>query len=298
MDKYMTLLWGSGIVFHRNYQMIKALENVGMIKVIGITSNDNIYESILGYPFIYKKSLVLDDIDKVIIMATGSIYNSIKSEAIRLGIQESNIIPIDVVGLYGFDIKKYEDIKLNPPTIFAPNCWGGIAYHLLGLKFYSPFINMFLEEGDYMKFLNNPKHYIESKLCYYESKYNSDIDLNYPVVMCDDIKLYFNHYSTYEEALESWERRKKRINWNNLLVMNYTSNLDIINSFVRLEYKKKICFANRKYSGSENVLFIKYEDDASFYNIVNRCAKGEIIFGSMFDLMLDGKIDTNTVFLT
>lgn len=116
--------------------------------------------------------------------------------------------------------------------------------------------------------------------------------------MCDDIKLFFNHYKSYEEAFESWERRKKRIKWNNLFVMNYTSNLDKIDSFIGLEYEKKICFTNKMYGGDGNVLYIKYEDDTSFHNVVNRCAKGEIVFGSMFDLLLDGKLETNTVFLT
>ena len=37
--------------------------------------------------------------------------------------------------------------------------------------------------------------------------------------MLDDIKLYFNHYKTNEEAEEKWEERKKRMNMDNLFIL-------------------------------------------------------------------------------
>jgi uncharacterized protein (DUF1919 family) len=33
--------------------------------------------------------------------------------------------------------------------------------------------------------------------------------VEYPVCMCGDIELYFSHYTSYESAVENWEKRKK-----------------------------------------------------------------------------------------
>jgi uncharacterized protein (DUF1919 family) len=72
--------------------------------------------------------------------------------------------------------------------------------------------------------------------------YNNELKIDYPVCMCDDIELYFNHYASYESAVESWEKRKKRINWNNIFVTMYTENPEIAKEFDQLDYEKKICF--------------------------------------------------------
>ena len=286
---YNVLLWGTGIVFQRNIQLIKFLESQSMISVVAITSNDKIYANLFGYSFIEKKNISVNELNKVIIMATDSTYDAIHKEAIEIGFVENDLIPIKVVGLAGFDIAKYERLKCVTPTIFASNCWGGITYNTLGLKFNSPFINMFIEEEDYIKFLKKPKYYINCQLQYYESRYNKDINIEYPVALCDDIKLFFNHYSSYEDAEKCWERRKERINWDNIFVMHYTTNLEMVDKFVDLEYEKGICFTNKEYKVTDkNVITINYSDDETFYNVVNRFAKGEITYYSPFDLLLYG----------
>jgi len=71
--------------------------------------------------------------------------------------------------LIGFEIDKYRKLKSDPPTIFCPNCWGGITYHQLGLRFESPIINMFFYPNDYLRFLQSPKHYINCELVFKET---------------------------------------------------------------------------------------------------------------------------------
>ena len=36
--------------------------------------------------------------------------------------------------------------------------------------------------------------------------------------LCDTVEIHFLHYSSIEDAEEKWNRRVKRINWNNLFV--------------------------------------------------------------------------------
>ena len=45
---YNVLLWGTGIVFQRNIQLIKFLESQSMISVVAITSNDKSFSYIIN----------------------------------------------------------------------------------------------------------------------------------------------------------------------------------------------------------------------------------------------------------
>ena len=41
-------------------------------------------------------------------------------------------------------------------------------------------------------------------------------DLNFPLGMCGDIPVCFQHFHSFEEAREAWNRRKKRIDYHNI----------------------------------------------------------------------------------
>lgn len=56
--------------------------------------------------------------------------------------------------------KNKRKVKTKRPTIIASNCNGGIIYHDLGMKFYSPTINLFFYPKDYIKFISNLKYYL------------------------------------------------------------------------------------------------------------------------------------------
>lgn len=55
-------------------------------------------------------------------------------------------------------------LENKKPSIIASNCNGGVIYHDLGLKFYSPTINLFLYPKDYLKFISNLKYYLSLEL--------------------------------------------------------------------------------------------------------------------------------------
>jgi len=110
-------------------------------------------------------------------------------------------------------------------TILSPNCIGGCIYHRLGKKFLSPTINMWLLQPDFITFLLHLDDYIDQPLRFVES------DEKTPVAKIGDrteklpeITLHFNHAKSSIEAEELWNRRKIRINKENLYVILY--NLD------------------------------------------------------------------------
>ncbi|MCM1426594.1 MAG: DUF1919 domain-containing protein, partial [Eubacterium sp.] len=233
--------------------------------------------------------------DIIIIMSTDrTISENIRREALALGFNEYNIIPCRVLRLFGFSFDKYKALKMNTPTIFAPSCWGGMTYNQLGLRFNSPFINMFENHDDYLKFLLNPQYYIDCKLQLKEMRFNNDLKRDFPVVLCDDILLYFNHYISFEEAVSAWERRKKRIDWNNLFVMFFDEDPQRVEKFCALPYENKICFVPY-FEHRESVLSIEYRinDDMKkrpFWQIVNGMASGQWMYYDVFDLLLYNKI--------
>lgn len=139
-------------------------------------------------------------------------------------------------------------------TLITNNCLGGIIYKDLNIKFNSPTINLFIEDEDYLKFIENLEYYINFNLV--EEKSNE----NYPIGKLDDIKIHFLHYKTFTEAKEKWVERTKRINYENIFfIMSDTNEIkeELVEKFDSLPIRHKILFSNQK-----NIC-IKYK--SSFY---------------------------------
>lgn len=293
MLKKKCLIWGTGVELKNNLQLIKYYEMSGMIEVIGLTSNEEYYESILSYKFITKDDIGKYDYEYVIIAASGKVLQSIQNEAIQMGIDERFIIPIKVLKMPMFDFDKYKKLKENIPTIFSPHCWGGVTYSTLGLPFNSPFINMFENHDDYLKLLRNPRHYMECELEFAEMRYESILKRDYPVARCGDILLNFNHYISFDEAKDCWERRKKRINWDNLFVEFYDDSKERVEDFLSLPYENRICFVPFPME-HKDVVAIEVKgacSDKPFWSVVMSTA-GAGICVDVLELLLNHKIVT------
>ena len=97
---------------------------------------------------------------------------------------------------------------------------------------------MWLSDEDYIKFLTKPKKYLSSDIKPYG--YGLDIEgKKIPKCICLDIILNCSHYRTHKEAIQAWNRRKKRVNFNNIVVIFITDNNYYINKFIKLPYEKK-----------------------------------------------------------
>lgn len=114
-----------------------------------------------------------------------------------------------------FESQCQKRIKNSGFTILCPNCIGGIIYHRLGMQFLSPTVNLYTYQNDFIKLIHNPEWYMEQDLVFIQSEHT------FPVAKLGDITLYFNHYKTPEDAEGCWEKRKKRIVWENLYIIMY-----------------------------------------------------------------------------
>lgn len=139
-------------------------------------------------------------------------------------------------------------------SIIASNCNGGVLCKDLGIPFNSPFVNLWIEPKDYLKLLKQIKFYME-----YELSFIKVDNIDYPVGILCDIKLYFMHYFTEKEAMEAWNRRKRRINYENIVVM-FTDRdgctYDDLKEFDKLPYKKVVFTAN-EYKDIQSSFFIR-----------------------------------------
>lgn len=162
-------------------------------------------------------------------------------------------------------VKGYRTRYINHDvTIISMNCTGGILYHDLGLKFMSPTINLYMKAEDFIKFCENMSYYltIDKMLPCMDSTIVGN--RKYPVVWLGDILLYLVHYHSVDDAQQKWNSRKRRINWDKIVVFNndregMTSELK--DRFELLPYKK-VMFTHKPDNIHKSCHYIPgYEND-------------------------------------
>lgn len=133
-------------------------------------------------------------------------------------------------------------------TLLSRNCIAGILYHQLGVKFYSPTINMLFTPEDFNLFCLNLKEYIAAELVD-DTKEGDQFPSGLLVPNKGQaIRIVFNHYPSFEVAASKWEERKKRINWDNIYVVSTFSepfntpslNEKFIKDWNNIPYKKVV----------------------------------------------------------
>ena len=179
--------------------------------------------------------------------------------------------------------KRNKKLKTKDFTIISNNCYAGIIYTYLNLRFNTPTIGLYFFADDYIKFLNNIKHYVETKpifINYKESKYVNELIKNKQenklIAKIDDIEVVFLHYNNKEEAIDKWISRGKRINYDKLIVKFNDQNLcnyQNIVDFDNLDYENKIFFSSKNYKDIKSLVWMKkyknkdcVKDDAFFTN--------------------------------
>lgn len=143
-------------------------------------------------------------------------------------------------------------------TLISSDCTGGLLCHELKLRFNSPTVNMFFSAADYIKFINNMDYYLNVPMVEV-----ADTEYAYPCAMLDDIFLHLVHYNSVAEAQAIWNRRKERINYNNIFfVMNDRNGCTKKerDAFLSLPYNK-VFFSHKKINNSDACYVSGYEKD-------------------------------------
>lgn len=156
---------------------------------------------------------------------------------------------------YVFKLRK--KLKNKSVTIISNNCIGGILYHDLGLKFNSPTINTLIYGDEFVEFVKNIKDYINCELVYDQTSSQYPIGVLLPTNK-KSIHIHFLHNNTFEEAKADWDRRKNRVNYNNMFVIyEHFNKFDnsIIEEFDKLNYNK-VVFTHKKFKNIKSAKYI------------------------------------------
>lgn len=136
------------------------------------------------------------------------------------------------------------------------NFVGGILYHDCECRFLSPTIDLYFSASDFIKFINNMNMYLaESPRVVMGSEF--------PIGELRDIKLYFMHYDTPEEALAKWEERKKHINKDKIFVIMVDRNGfndEDFENFKKIKYPKFLLTNNKEHVCNDSVYMPKFKN--------------------------------------
>ena len=163
-------------------------------------------------------------------------------------------------------------------TIISNDCWAGHVYRYFGLPYNTPTIGVGFFADDYLKFVKNLKYYLSKDLEMIlpeESKHWNQIRNQgkmfqvCPYARIDDIEVRFSHYNSFEEVKEKWDKRRERMNWNNLIIKMSEHNdctIEHLKSFDALDYDKKLVFTTRDYGLKSQVIYKEYEGKDDIIN--------------------------------
>lgn len=160
------------------------------------------------------------------------------------------------------EINYHNRARLNNEnfSVISSNCNGAFILHDLGQMFNSPTVNLFFYPKDFIKLVKNLKYYMNLKLDFIKEE-----GINYPIGSLGDLKIYFLHYTTEEEANKKWEERKQRINYDNIFIMMTDRDgctYEDLKNFDNLEYKNKVVFTHIEYPEIKSSFYIKgYENE-------------------------------------
>lgn len=167
-------------------------------------------------------------------------------------------------------IRKYYHLSLGGEnshiSIISCNCIGGVVMSELGMSFMTPTVNLFFSSPDFVKFCENLEYYLSVI-----PKNGGKALEGYPLVILDDIIINAVHYNDFNHFLNTWNKRKKRVNFKRLFLIftdrdGFTS--DLLPRIAVLPYKK-VLFSNRKYENYDFVCTVPgFEDEACVGSLV------------------------------
>ena len=242
---YKLILWGLGKEYNSHVMCLKHQESLNEIRINAVTANEiPHYSRIDGWPLIEKEKIKRTAFDYILVM-NEAYQDEIVTDIMKLGIERKRILPCRILNIPYFTWSRYIRLLESEISILSNNCWGGIVCHTLGMECRSPFKNLALSAKDLLELLPNLQENVMEKPEFVEFRKEVHSGIRYPVMRLKNAYIHFNHDTSVEEALEKWNRRLKKINYNNLFVEIYTEDRDVVEHFISLKTKKKACFVPR-----------------------------------------------------
>lgn len=143
------------------------------------------------------------------------------------------------------------NLRVDDFTVISSNCWGGILYKDLGLRYQSPFVNMYMFCECFLKVTSDLPKYLSQPLIFIESsKYLPGKKITYPLGLLGDAEIHFIHSDSKDEMKERWNERVKRVNYDKMIVAMTERDgcsPELIQRFDNLPFEHKFCFTVGSY---------------------------------------------------
>ena len=142
-------------------------------------------------------------------------------------------------------------------SVISANCVGAFILHDLNQPFNSPFVNLYLDPSDFVRYLQNITFYQAQPLQFIQT------EKPYPVGPLGDLKVHFMHYHSEQEAREKWEARSQRLDLDNLFIMmtdkdgGKGAKYEALQAFDNLAYPNKVVFTHKPYPELKSAFYIK-----------------------------------------
>jgi uncharacterized protein (DUF1919 family) len=143
-------------------------------------------------------------------------------------------------------------------------------------------INLWCRQRDFLKLAANLREYMSAELEFVESEYD------YPVAKLKDIFIFFNHSKTAEKAAADWNRRKKRINYDNIFLLMYDREdltLEELRQIEQIPCRGKVIFSDKKYPELDYVVTIKPRNRTMGQQYMDKNWYGRRTFERKFDFV-------------
>lgn len=237
---YKCYIYGAGMEYQKLASYLPIYQE--KMEILGIvTTKKQPFKFLDGIPCIQPKEMLIEEMDYVIIAVQKwrEIYDYLKA----MGIKDNKILRGHIFGLPNFNLEEYLKLKKSNISILSNSCIGGILYRTLGMKTLSPTINAACHE-DYIEFFKHYRKYLNMDMVVQNSRKDVfDLRTFRPQGVLDNkVTWYFPHNGTGKEGVESWNVKRKQVNYENIAVIAIIYTDKDAEEFERLEIEKKLGF--------------------------------------------------------
>ena len=252
-------IYGAGKEYNR---VCSYLGEINSLKIEGIiTTQRNRYRFIDGYPCICVEEADFDSVDYVIVSVAQ--WREIYEILLSYRVNPSKIILSRVFGTPFFVWDDYIRLKKSNVTLISNSCLGGMIYKELGLRFNTPTIQSGCFYDGFFDFAGNLKDFLAKPMqIHYDETYNYNgigRERFFPKGIITDskgcqVEFLFPHTSSAELAVDKWNNRKERVNYENVAIAVIITNDSQLERFNELKIEKKIGVYYKK-SDIEGMVF-------------------------------------------
>ena len=286
---YRVVIMLLGSIYEKYVNAVKYEELKGNIEVLAVGDIAPYSRTLDGWRLCTTDEALACDFDYILFSQGIRETEEAARTFAKIGINEERVLSLEVFGAVCFDFRDYIKLHHTKQSIISINCWGGFTSHALRMKFRSPFVNLFMNDSDYLKLLQDLRGYMDKALV--EDTDSEEAKKKpYPMAFLGDIQLHLNHYKTFAEAKELWDKRKTRINWDNLFVMMYTVHEENARLFDELPYEHKVIFTPFDFGVSCQICLEDYNAwidnmEKDFWKSVNGVANGKLQYYNPIKLL-------------